>query len=457
MTAIASVPDDAAIAAQDLVIVNPPEHIYLVTSIPVIKPVQGRPFPRRLRALANGKSAMRAIRIDEKTLDLELASGLFPDPFSHYFRGAREPLAAGQRVELTGFSAEVLELGADGEPIAVRYRFDRPLEDASLRWVSWQVTSTRPGPLLRSAPPALCRRPAIHSSERLSSGRAQASCAHSSIRVIKRLRRSGRALQSPDSSAPRAEARMEDVIAKLTRELGPDAVVTGDEVRTRSTGWLRPGPNLAKALVRPRSTEEVSKVLRICWEAHQPVVPQGGLTGLVGGATPSEREICLSLERMTRIESIDPATRTMVVEAGAPLQAIQQAADEHDLLFPLDLGARGACTIGGNVATNAGGNRVIRYGMTRDMVLGLEAVLADGTVLSSLNKMIKNNAGYDLKQLFVGSEGTLGVVTRVVLRLRQKPKSHNAALVAVGDFDKRRRAPRRGRTRGSAARCRRSR
>jgi FAD/FMN-containing dehydrogenase len=227
-----------------------------------------------------------------------------------------------------------------------------------------------------------------------------------------------------------------DIVTRLTRELGADAVVTGDEVRTRSTGWQRPGPNLAKALVRPRSTEEVSKTLRICWEARQPVVPQGGLTGLVGGATPSEREICLSLERMTAIESIDAATRTMVVQAGAPLQAIQQAADEHDLLFPLDLGARGACTIGGNVATNAGGNRVIRYGMTRDMVLGLEAVLADGTVLSSLNKMIKNNAGYDLKHLFVGSEGTLGVVTRVVLRLRQKPKSHNAALVAVADFDR---------------------
>ena len=141
MTAIASVPDDPAIAAQDLVIVNPPEHVYLVTSIPVIKPVQGRAFPRHLRALANGKSAMRAIRIDEKTLDLELASGLFPDPFSHYFRGAREPLATGQRVELTGFSAEVLELGAGGEPVAVRYRFDRPLEDPSLRWVSWQTTS----------------------------------------------------------------------------------------------------------------------------------------------------------------------------------------------------------------------------------------------------------------------------------------------------------------------------
>ena len=229
---------------------------------------------------------------------------------------------------------------------------------------------------------------------------------------------------------------MEDIVARLTRELGKDAILLGEDVRARPTGWGRPGPCLAKAIVRPRTTEEVSRTLRICWEGRQPVVPQGGLTGLVGGTVPAETELGLSLERMTAIEEVDVATRTMLVEAGAPLQAIQTCADEHDLLFPLDLGARGSCTIGGNVATNAGGNRVIRYGMTRDMVLGLEAVLADGTVLSSLNRMIKNNAGYDLKQLFIGSEGTLGVVTRVVLRLRQKPKSHNAALVAVTDFDR---------------------
>jgi FAD/FMN-containing dehydrogenase len=229
---------------------------------------------------------------------------------------------------------------------------------------------------------------------------------------------------------------MDEIVARLIRELGQDAVLLGDDVRARATGWGRPGPCLAKAIVRPRSTEEVSHVLRLCWEAHQPVVPQGGLTGLVGGTVPAESEIGLSLERMTAIEEVDPATRTMIVQAGAPLQSIQQSADQHDLLFPLDLGARGSCTIGGNVATNAGGNRVIRFGMTRDMVLGLEAVLADGTVLSSLNRMIKNNAGYDLKHLFIGSEGTLGIVTRVVLRLRQKPRSHNAALVAVTDFDK---------------------
>jgi FAD/FMN-containing dehydrogenase len=228
---------------------------------------------------------------------------------------------------------------------------------------------------------------------------------------------------------------MDEIVARLMRELGPEAILLGDDVRSRPTGWMRPGHNLAKAIVRPRTTAEVSTTLRLCWEANQPVVPQGGLTGLVGGATPNEGDLALSLERMTAIEEVDVATRTMVVQAGVPLQAIQQRADEHDLLFPLDLGARGSCTIGGNVASNAGGNRVIRYGMTRDMVLGLEAVLADGTVLSSMNRMIKNNAGYDLKHLFIGSEGTLGVVTRVVLRLRPKPKSHNAALVACDRFE----------------------
>ena len=142
----------------------------------------------------------------------------------------------------------------------------------------------------------------------------------------------------------------------------------------------------------------------------------------------------MALERMRRIEELEPAGRVVVVEAGVTLQAVQDAAAAQGLFFPLDLGARGSATVGGAVATNAGGNRVLRYGMMRDQVLGLEAVLADGTVLASLNRLIKNNAGYDLRQLFVGSEGTLGVVTRAVLRLREAPQSQNLALLAVPDF-----------------------
>jgi FAD/FMN-containing dehydrogenase len=162
----------------------------------------------------------------------------------------------------------------------------------------------------------------------------------------------------------------------------------------------------------------------------------GGGTGLVGGAIASPDEILLSTERLRRIEEIDPIGRTAIVQAGVTLKTLQSAAADANLFFPLDLGARGTATIGGTVSTNAGGNRVIRYGMMRDSVLGLEVVLADGTIVSSMNRLIKNNAGYDLKQLFIGSEGTLGIITRAVLRLREKGLSQIVALLALHSFDK---------------------
>jgi FAD/FMN-containing dehydrogenase len=201
-----------------------------------------------------------------------------------------------------------------------------------------------------------------------------------------------------------------------------------------SAGPLRSGTLRAGGLVRPRCTAEVAAVLRACYAARQPVVVQGGLTGLVRGADAAPNELILSLERMKAIEEIDPVGRTATVEAGVTLQALQEAVEAHRLVFPLDLGARGTATIGGNVATNAGGNRVVRYGMMREMVLGLEVVLADGTVVSGLNRLIKNNSGYDLKHLFIGSEGTLGVVTRAVLRLREAPGRAEVALVAAAGF-----------------------
>ena len=165
------------------------------------------------------------------------------------------------------------------------------------------------------------------------------------------------------------------------------------------------------------------------------VVTQGGLTGLAGGAHPQAGEIALSLERMSGIEEIDPASATLTALAGTPLAVIQQAADEAGFLCGIDLGARGTCTIGGNIATNAGGNQVLRYGMARRNTLGLEVVLADGTVVRSLNKMLKNNAGYDWTQLFIGSEGTLGVVTRAVIGLHPKPLGLQTALCAVASFE----------------------
>jgi len=158
------------------------------------------------------------------------------------------------------------------------------------------------------------------------------------------------------------------------------------------------------------------------------------MTGLVSAAAPLEGEISLSFERMKKVVEVDPFSSSMTVEAGVELQTIQEQADAHDLLFPLDLGARGSCTIGGNLSTKAGGNRVIRYGMTRDLVVGLEAVLADGTIINGLHKLRKNNTGYDLKQLFIGSEGTLGVITRAVLKLSPKPSSQVVAMCAVHSF-----------------------
>lgn len=174
--------------------------------------------------------------------------------------------------------------------------------------------------------------------------------------------------------------------------------------------------------------------MKICAAHAVPVVPQGGLTGLAGGATPIQDSVVISLERLTGIEEIDPTSATMTVRSGTPLEAVQRAADEAGFFFPLDLGSRGTCTVGGNLSTNAGGNRVIRYGMMRDMVLGIEVVLPDGTLLTSLNTMIKNNAGYDLKQLFIGSEGTLGIVTRAVLRLYPKPACTSAAMCGLDSF-----------------------
>ena len=230
---------------------------------------------------------------------------------------------------------------------------------------------------------------------------------------------------------------MSQLIQELTETLGEVAVVTGDAVAERDplAGLAQTHSGYPSAVLRPKTTEDVSVILKLCHQHEQAIVPQGGMTGLVEGTKATSNEVALTLERMTEIEEIDPVNRTMTVQAGVPLQAAQEAAEEHGLMLPLDLGARGSATVGGNVSTNAGGNRVIRYGMMRDMVLGLEAVMADGTIISSLGKMIKNNAGYDLKQLFIGTEGTLGIVTRIVLRLRQQPKSQNTAFVALDSFE----------------------
>ena len=191
----------------------------------------------------------------------------------------------------------------------------------------------------------------------------------------------------------------------------------------------------ALAVVRPQSTEEVSAVVRACAEQSVPIVAQGGNTGMCGGATPdaSGREIVLSLVRMARLRAIDVDNATMTVEAGMPLAVVQETAAAHGLHFPLSLGSEGSCTIGGNLSTNAGGTAVLRFGNARDLTLGIEAVLADGSILDALRGLRKDNTGYDLKQLFIGAEGTLGIVTAAVLKLFPGPLAQVTALAGVDD------------------------
>ena len=217
--------------------------------------------------------------------------------------------------------------------------------------------------------------------------------------------------------------------------VGPRGILRGADVSARPNFSWGAGSCPAKAIVRPASTEELSRIMSLCHQQGQTVVPWGGLTGLVNGITCSEDDIVVSLERMNSVEHIDDSAGTMTVQAGVILQNAQQAAADAGWLFAVDFGARGSANIGGMIGTNAGGNSVVRYGMMREQVLGLEAVLADGTVISAMNEMLKNNSGYDLKHLFIGSEGTLGIVTRAVLRLRPAPSTVQTAFVALADFD----------------------
>ena len=228
---------------------------------------------------------------------------------------------------------------------------------------------------------------------------------------------------------------MSDILQQLTESLGPKAILTGTSMGDRcKTDWSGVEGMLPLAVIRPKTTAEVSTAVKLCNAVEQRIVIQGGMTGISGGAVPQAQEIAISLERMTGVIEVDVDSMTLTAHAGTPLQVIQEAADAVGLCFPLDMGSRGSCTIGGNVATNAGGNQVIRYGSARALILGLEAVLPDGTIISSLNKMLKNNAGFDLKQLLIGSEGTLGIVTKVVLRLFPKMTSVQTALCAAPDF-----------------------
>ena len=226
------------------------------------------------------------------------------------------------------------------------------------------------------------------------------------------------------------------LLKQIEAVVGEAGLLSGSQLAGRSAGIWSGAELEALALVRPGSTAEVAEVMKLCHAVGQVVVPAGGMTGLAGGHESTHSDILLSTERMNRIESMDADSRHMTVQAGVILQTVQEAANDAGLMFALDLGARASCTIGGNIATNAGGVRVLRFGMMREQVLGLEVVLADGSIVASMFNVLKNNTGYDLRQMFLGSEGTLGIVTRAVLRLHEAPLAIETALLAVSSWKK---------------------
>lgn len=225
-------------------------------------------------------------------------------------------------------------------------------------------------------------------------------------------------------------------LGALQQAIGDQLVLTGDRIPAKArSDSSHIGHDLPMIYIRPRSVEDISRALRVCNSYRSSVVVQGGMTGLAGGANPDHKDVVIAMDLVSGIEEIDVAAGTMTVLAGTILEVAQTAAEEAGFLLPIDLGARGSCQIGGNLATNAGGIRVISHGVTRDNVLGLEAVLADGTVISSLNRMQKNNTGYDLKNLFIGSEGTLGIITRAVLKLKPLPVHRATALCGLKRYE----------------------
>ena len=227
-------------------------------------------------------------------------------------------------------------------------------------------------------------------------------------------------------------------LEQLADAVGARSVLTGAaDTAAFVTDWRNRFTGQAEAVVLPETTAQAAAIVQTCRRHGIAIVPQGGNTGLCGGATPLQlgRSIVLSTRRMNRVRDVDPENDTITVEAGCTLQAVQQAARQAGRLFPLSLAAEGTCTIGGNLATNAGGTQVLRYGNARDLTLGLEVVLADGRIWDGLRGLRKDNSGYDLKHVFIGSEGTLGLITSATLKLFAMPRARATALAAVESVD----------------------
>ncbi len=230
---------------------------------------------------------------------------------------------------------------------------------------------------------------------------------------------------------------MNRLVGQLHEAVGAANVLTDGDLTGYEQDWRKRERGKALAVVRPANAREVAKVIRACAAAGASIVPQGGNTGLVVGSIPdaSGRQVLLSLKRMNAVREIDSANLAVTVEAGCVLQALQEAAEASDLLFPLSLAAEGSCTIGGNLGTNAGGTQVVRYGNTRDLCLGLEVVTAQGEIWDGLSGLRKDNTGYDLRDLMIGSEGTLGIITAATMKLYPRPAAQLTAWAALPSLD----------------------
>lgn len=226
----------------------------------------------------------------------------------------------------------------------------------------------------------------------------------------------------------------EEDLAAFERMVPGRVITDPEELEASNVDWLRTVRGCSKVLLRPRTSEEVSRILRYCHERNLAVNPQGGNTGMVGGSVPVFDEIILSTALMNQVISFHDVSGILVCQAGCVLEELSRHVEQRDFIMPLDLGAKGSCHIGGNLATNAGGLRFLRYGSLHGTVLGMEVVLADGTILSGLTSLRKDNTGYDLKQLFIGSEGTLGVITAVSILCPPKPKAVNVAFLGCPGF-----------------------
>ncbi len=244
------------------------------------------------------------------------------------------------------------------------------------------------------------------------------------------------AITNPANPAIPTIAPSPELLSGLAALLGPKGLLTDPaDMRPFLTDWRGQLTGSASAVARPASTEEVAGLVKLCAAHGVAIVPQGGNTGLMGGATPwgNHAGIVVSLGRMNRVIAVDPVGYTMTVESGCVLQTLQELAASHDRLLPLSLGAQGSCTIGGNLSTNAGGAQVLHYGNTRSFVLGLEVVLASGEIWNGLHALKKDNTGYDLKHLFIGAEGTLGIITKAVIKVWPKPKDVATAWINIRD------------------------